>query len=247
MVPLGGIMEYRVIRIAFLAFALCLSGAGVNAAAQKGQIAKGASFQWTSPTKRILLVTPDVQLGALDAGGIVEPRADWTQSAQGFIDKGVREHFGRSNVEVVSADNPSPRGIQLTKLHGVVGRAILTHLYNTPLKLPNKGNALDWTLGPGTNEMRDQYNADYALFVFVRDSYTTAARRAEQVAGVIAAAFLGVGVIPTGGVQIGFASLVDLRTGNIVWFNRLLNKSGDLRTEAPARTVLDELIGGLPI
>jgi hypothetical protein len=238
-------MKYRFIHAAMLAVAVSLCATTAGAATAK--VAKGATFTWTSPTKRILLVQPDVQLGALDAGGIVEPRADWTQAAQGFIEKGLKEHFGKSGADVVNADNPSPRGIQLAKLHGVVGQAILTHLYNTPLKLPNKGNALDWTLGPGTNDMRDAYGADYALFVFVRDSHTTAARRAEQVVGVLAAAALGVGVIPTGGVQVGFASLVDLRTGNIVWFNRLLSKSGDLRTDAPAKKVLAELIGGMPI
>ena len=240
-------MEYKAIRIAFLVVALCLAGSAAEAATAKGQVAKGATFEWTSPTKRIVLVQPDVQLSALDAGGILEPRADWTQSAQGFIDKGIRDHFDKSGAEVVNADSPTARDVQLAKLHGVVGQAILTHLYNTPLRLPNKGKALDWTLGPGTNEMREHYGADYALFVFVRDSYSTAARRAEQVVGVLAAAALGVGVIPQGGVQIGFASLVDLRTGNIVWFNRLLNQSGDLRTDAPAKRTVDELIGGMPI
>ena len=225
--------------------ACCIGASGANAAAAK---AKGATFQWSSPTKRIVLVTPDVQLSALDAGGILEPRADWTEAAQGFIDKDIREHFGKTGAEVVNADNMTPHDVQLAKLHGVVGQAIMTHLYMSPLKLPNKGNALDWTLGPGTSEMREQYGADYALFVFVRDSYSTAARRAEQVLGVLAGAVTGIAIIPAGGVQIGFASLVDLRTGNIVWFNRILNaNSGDLRTERPARQTVDALIKDMPI
>jgi hypothetical protein len=94
--------------------------------------------------------------------------------------------------------------------------------------------------------MRDRYGADYALFVFVRDSYSTAGRKALQVIGFLGNA-VGLGVIVPGGVQVGFASLVDLRTGNIVWFNRLLNTSGDLRTEAPARRTVDELIRDIPI
>ena len=41
-----------------------------------------------------------------------------------------------------------------------------------------------------------------------------------------------------GGTQVGFASVVDLKTGDIVWFNRLLRPQGDLRTpEAAAETV----------
>ena len=210
-----------------------------------GDMAKTASmanFQWSSPNKRILLVRPDVMLSELTAGGVQEPRADWTETARGFIAKDIAEHFSKMGAEVVHADNlTNPHDVQLAKLHGVVGQAIMTHLYVSALKLPNKGNALDWTLGPGATDMHDRYGSDYALFIFVRDSYSSAGRVAFQ----IGAAILGVGI--PGGQQIGFASLVDLRTGNIVWFNRLLSGSGDLRTEQPAQKTVDNLIKGLPL
>src|SRR5262249_31493209 len=157
------------------------------------------TFQWTSPTKKVVLAQPDVQLSELDVGGISEPRADWTEAAQGFIRKDLRSHFGKSGVDVVDATDPTAHEIQLAKLHGMVGYAIIKHLYIAGLKLPNKGSALDWTIGPGANEMRDHYAADYALFVFVRDSYSSTGRQALQILG-----------LATGGVQVGFASLVDL-------------------------------------
>jgi hypothetical protein len=122
-----------------------------------------------------------------------------------------------------------------------VGKAIMRHLFVPVLQLPNKQGALDWTLGAGTNEMRDRLGADYALFVFVRDSYSSSGRQALQILGVLA------GVAVPGGAQIGFASLVDLRTGNIVWFNRLVSTSGDLRTEAPAQKTVDALLKDIPI
>jgi len=75
----------------------------------------------------------------------------------------------------------------------------------------------------------------------VRDSYVSAGRAAV----IGAAAIFGVGI--PGGRQVGFASLVDLRTGNIVWFNRLISGTGDLRTEAPAQSTVDNLIKGLPL
>jgi len=212
-----------------------------------------ATFQWSSQTKRILLVEPDIQLSLLDAGGVVEPRADWTDTARGVIDKGLREHFSKSGAEVVSPEGPSPREVQLMKLHNAVGLAILTHLYgpagsnNVANELPNKASALDWTLGPGTTEMRDRYQADYALFVFVRDSYSSAAKKALDVFTVIAGAALGVGIVPAGGVQVGFASLVDLRTGNIVWFNRAIDGMGDLREEAKDARATNQLLKDIPI
>jgi hypothetical protein len=57
-------------------------------------------------------------------------------------------------------------------------------------------------------------------------------------------AVLGVGL--TGGTQIAYASLVDLNTGRIVWFNHLLRASGDLRESDPALETLDALLKGFP-
>ena len=60
----------------------------------------------------------------------------------------------------------------------------------------------------------------------------------------LAAALFGVGI--QGGSQLGFASLVDLKTGNVVWFNRLARASGDLRTEAPAEETVKTLLTSFP-
>lgn len=235
----GGIMKRALMWSAMLMLGLSLAGCAQDGS--NARVAQAVDFQWTSPTKRILLVPPDVELSELNTGGILEPRADWTDAAKGHIDKNIRAHFAKSGADVVNADLSSPREVQLAKLYDAVSGAILTHLYNEPLKLPNKGDALDWTLGPGTGEMRDRYGADYALFVIVRDSYSSGGRQALQVFGALA------GVALPGGVQVGVASLIDLRTGNIVWFNRLINRSGDLRTEAPAQRAVDQLLKDVPI
>jgi hypothetical protein len=41
---------------------------------------------------------------------------------------------------------------------------------------------------------------------------------------------------------VGFASLVDLKTGDIVWFNRLVRAQGDLRTPAAAAETVKALV-----
>jgi hypothetical protein len=225
-------MKQAVVRLATIILAFSLAACATSSA----RVSSAASFQWTSSTKRIVLVPPDVQLSELTFGGVLEPRADWTDTAKGFIDKGLRAHFAKTNAEVVDAQLASAHEVQLVKLYDAVGGAILTHLYNVELKLPNKGDALDWTLGPGTGELRDRYGADYALFVLLRDSYSSAGRRAGQI-------LLGL----PGGIQVGVASLVDLRTGSIVWFNRLISTAGDLRTEAPATSAVNQLLRDIPL
>jgi hypothetical protein len=246
----GGIMKRTVQWLGIFALALLVAGCTTPSSRTNAD----AKFEWTSPSKRILIVEPDIQLSLLDAGGVLEPRADWTETARGVFDKGIKDHFTKSGTEVVSSGEPTPHEAQLMKLHNAVGVAILTHLYGPQgsssagaNQLPNKGSALDWTLGPGTADMRDHYGADYALFIFVRDSYSSAAKKALDVFAVVAGAALGVGIVPTGGVQIGFASLVDLRTGNIVWFNRAIDGMGDLREEAKDARATDQLLKDIPI
>ena len=64
-------------------------------------------------------------------------------------------------------------------------------------------------------------------------------------AQILAAAILGVGI--QGGQQVGFISLVDLETGNILWFNRLISGGGDLRTLEPAFNATDNLLEDIPL
>jgi hypothetical protein len=223
-----------------LRLAAIFLAASLGACASTVKIASTATFEWTSPTKRLVLVEPDVELSEMRASGGLEPRADWTAAAKTLMAADISRRLASRSVELVQPDALTEhREIQLSRLHGAVGNAILLHMYAMPL--PNKGNALDWTLGPGTNDMRAHYGADYALFVWVRDSYTTTGRAVIM----IGAAMLGVGL--QGGQQIAFASLVDLRTGNIVWFNRIMNNNGDLRTAEPARKTIDELLEKFPL
>ena len=57
-------------------------------------------------------------------------------------------------------------------------------------------------------------------------------------------ASLGIGL--TGGVQVGYASLVDLKTGQIAWFNRLIRALGDMREQEPATLSIDLLLENFP-
>jgi hypothetical protein len=204
------------------------------------KVAEQAPINWTAEAgKRVILLDPDVELSALTAGGLPEARADWTKTAKDFIKRDVAETFNKKGIQTAAVESVSdPREVQLIKLHGAVGNSMLV---NAVMPLPTKKKGFDWTLGPGVQAMREHYKGDYALFIFVRDSYTTAGRAMVM----LGAAMLGVGV--QGGQQIGFASLVDLRTGQIVWFNRLQSSNGDLKTEQGAARTVANLLDGLPL
>ena len=88
--------------------------------------------------------------------------------------------------------------------------------------------------------LKERTGADYALFTWMRDSYASTERKAAMVAHGAA------GRHHLGGEQIGYASLVDLNTGRVVWFNELSRMSGDLREPAPADETVEALLKGFP-
>ena len=55
---------------------------------------------------------------------------------------------------------------------------------------------------------------------------------------------VGLGI--QGGTQVGFSSLVDLKNGDIVWFNRLVSTTGDLRSEKAAIKSMANLLDSFP-
>jgi hypothetical protein len=186
----------------------------------------------------IVLMPLDVELSQLTAGGLEAPHAEWTEVAHKHMRAALEAEAQKRNVKLV--DYQPDRGsaedqatsLELLKLHRAVGGSVLVHQYLAGYGLPSKEGKFDWSLGPAVEAISRSHEADYAMFLFVRDSYATAGRAAV----IVVAALLGAGV--PGGSQVGFASVVDLKTGDITWFNRLIRGTGDLRTpEAAVETV----------
>ena len=196
-----------------------------------------------SKAPTILVLPVDAELTELSFGGFPTPRQDWTAAAREHMNTALRKSLDEKTISVVfhTGDIEDDSTAKIMRLHAAVGHSIMRHQYDGPEKLPTKADAFDWSLGPGVQELSRRTNADYMLVVHVRDSYSGPGRVAAQ---LIVAAVFGVGL--QGGMQVGFASLVDLRTGQVVWFNRLLRGAGDLRTEEPARESVNALLTGLP-
>lgn len=234
--------------------ALGLTGLlGFAAACTSTKVLKPESTGTFDPASARVLVLPvDVEVSSLFASGMTEPRADWTEVARGHVQTALRARIERSQARVVEAREDlfaleSPH-LQVLKLNEVVGISILESKLG-PAPLPTLKHRFDFTLGPDVQALGADLDANYALFVYVRDSYASGGRQALIAGGV--AACLGtlgmVCVIPSGGTQLGFASLVDLQTGNVVWFNRLVSSTGDVREAAPAAKAIDTLLKEFPL
>jgi len=191
----------------------------------------------------LLLMPLDVELFSVSAGGIDEPRADWTAKAQANLLKAIQQHKQAARVRVAElTPDQADEFAEQVGLHAAVAQAIALHQFGDPMwALPTKGGRLEWSFGDAMRPLHEASGASHALFIWVRDSYASP----ERVAMTIALGAL-TGIVLSGGVQLGYASLVDLQTGQVVWFNRLARAYGDLREAQPARESVDALLEGFP-
>jgi hypothetical protein len=195
---------------------------------------------------KVAIMPTDIELFSISGGGVPEPKADWTESASGYFKAALiqkKRALGLDAVEVSEKD--ADEFADINALHAAIARSISMHHFGPgSLNLPTKDGKLDWSLGEAVREVRKATGADYALFSWVRDSYASA----ERVAAMVAIAVLTLGrAVPGGGAQVGYASLVDLSTGQVVWFNRLQRGSGDLREAEKAAETLNALLDQFPV
>lgn len=190
---------------------------------------------------KILIMTPDVKYFLLTAGGVAQPHAEWTEAARRNFSDSLEVYANERGIKTIRVDEDELTDAEIAyqKLYSAVGTSILVHHFGT-LKLPTKQGSFDWSMGPGLKEIAKEYGADYVLFSYYRDYQASGGR----VAFAVLAAIAGVGV--SAGQEFGFASLVDLQTGNIVWFNQVAVGVGELREEEGARVTVDALFKGLP-
>ena len=229
---------YRLALLSCLLLLLSISGCATTSSVQKID-----RLETVGEQAKILVMTPDVKYYLLTAGGVPQPHAEWTEAARTNFASALLDFIEENDIEIVAL----PAQEELTdlefsyqKLYSAVGSTVLSHHFGE-IKLPTKKNVFDWSLGPGVSAIGEKYAADYALFSYYRDYQASGGR----VALSFFAALMGVGVV-TGG-EVGFASLIDLRSGDIVWFNRVTSGVGELREEESARAAVDNLFKNLPV
>jgi hypothetical protein len=229
---------HAVVGAVLMVLAVALAGPAV---AQSKHLAPG--FAALSTGSKVAIMPTDIELFSISAGGVLEPKADWTEAASRHFSNALIEKKRKAlKLEVVEvAEKDADEFAEINALHGAIARAISMHHFGSGyFNLPTKDGKLDWSLGEATQPIKKATGADYALFTWVRDSYASG----ERIATMIALAVLGVGV--GGGMQTGYASLVELETGRVLWFNQLQRASGDLREAEMAAETIDALLANFP-
>ena len=220
-------------------------GAALSGCVQTRQY---ADVQFTPPAGdyKLLVLRPDVTVGSLTTGGMVEPRAEWTEQARANIVAALRAQQAArgGNVTIVEHRNALP-GVttqelaDVERLNFVVDEAIVEHKYLGDYLPTKRGRGLDWTLGADAVRLGQKTGYDYALFLHAEDQVASGGRVALGVLG-LAGCFVGFCAPNVGGAeQLDYASLVDLKTGEVVWFNVVDASSQIPGISLPADTTLN--------
>lgn len=236
--------------------ALALATAAVAGCVQTRQY---ADLEFTPPQGdyKLLVLRPDVTVGSLTTGGMVEPRADWTEQARAGIIAALKAQQAArgGNVTIIEHRNqlpgvPEQELADVERLNFVVDESIADAKYGGDYLPTKRHRGLDWTLGQDAVLLGQKTGYDYALFLHAEDQVASTGRIALGVIG-LAGCIVGFCAPNVGGAeQLDYASLVDLHTGQVVWFNVVDAASqipgikfGDLRTPQGAEQMVERLLG----
>lgn len=220
----------------------CLAQTG--RAQEKSGIRDG--FALPQKSAKILLMRPAIKVGAQSTGGMFEPNADWTTQARENIGAALTVAQGRLGNTVIVADEPVGPDAAIVAdyraLFAVLADSVIRYQFFPGNRLPTKKRkgAFDWTMGPGVAAIGKGTGADYALFLLTEDQYGSTGRKMLQL--FAAMAYVSV----KSGEHKGFAGLVDLKTGDLVWLNADLQMGGDVRSPDGAAKRVAQLLEDFP-
>ncbi|OAN57210.1 hypothetical protein [Sphingomonas sp. TDK1] len=200
--------------------------------------------------KKILVFRPSISVGAQSTGGMFEPNGEWTDKAvtnlQAALAK-AQANLGNTVIAAPEAYGDDAQKLQEhLRLFAAVSDAVIQYQFFAGNRLPTKKNdnknaVFDWSLGTGVAELPGAKDADYGLFLFTRDAYGSTGRKVLQVL-----ALLGPGLAVKSGQHEGYAGLVDLRTGDLLWLSADAQMGGDVRDAEGSDKRIHQLLKDFP-
>jgi hypothetical protein len=206
---------------------------------EKTAVKEGFSFPADGEI-RIAVLRPDVAVGEMSLGGLNQPNADWTSAARKNMADALQGT--KASAKTTLKFMPELQGddeiimAEYRALFKNVTDAVVVHKLFPGNRLPTKKEAFDWSLGKGVSKLGELGGGDYGLFFYSEDRYTSST-------GKIMKALIG-GPPP---VHIGYAGLVDLTTGDLVWINADIEMGGDPRETEGAKKRVKQLLEGFPM
>lgn len=216
----------------------------VASAQEKAGLKPG--FTLSPGTAKILVLRPRVTVGAQSTAGLFEPNADWTQQARENLNAALASAQRTLGNEIIEApDYAGPNAERLAEyqsLFAVLAASVIEYQFFPGNRLPTKKRKgeFDWTLGPGLANVFKETGAKYALFLWTEDQFGSTGRKVLQVFAAMAR------ISVSSGVHKGYAGLIDIETGDLVWLNADMQMGGDVRSSEGATKRMAQLLEDFP-
>jgi hypothetical protein len=238
-------------KMAGILLAMAILG-GCATQVRNASVHKSVAEQSAQPMPRKLLLLPiDIRVHEISAGGVVEKVDAWTAAANANANRsmheigGQRKLFDLTETPALSASDKEVLDQHVALYELVANSADFSR--SGPFQVwHERARDFDYTLGPGLKDLAGRSDMEAAVIVIGSDYISSAGRKATMALGVLAAAFTGIAVIPQGGTAFVSVGVVELRTGNLLWFSTNRSQGNDLREQAQVRSVLERLFDEYP-
>lgn len=185
---------------------------------------------------KVVVVMPDVDLGQVTASNVRERRPDWIANVRTGLSSEVGAALEAKNHPLVTLDRDTLESGPVDAFLGLYDYVTATM---QAMDTDDANRIVQWSVGPSGAPLAERYGADYALFISVSGSYSSSGR----LLAVYTVAPLTFMRAPK-----AVASLVDLRSGRIIWFASEIAPNGiDLRQPAGAAKMARLLMAGAPL
>lgn len=197
----------------------------------------------------VVLFRPDVSVGEQSTGGLDQPNAGWTEQAREQLTAALGKAQAERNIELklmpeLTGDDAKIMS-DYRKLFKTVADSVIKHRLFGLDPLPTKEEKFDWTLGEGASQLGTLGGGEYGLFFYTLDSYESGSRKMARLLTPNMGG--GMGAEQPSEVNMGYAGLVDLKSGDLVWINVDVKMAGDVRTTEGASLRITELLDGFPV
>jgi len=221
-----------------------------------GKAAADAETTAATPHEALTVVLLPARAHVVRLGIKMAPSEEWTAAAGATVDAAVREVVGQST-QLSGRELPSITSDERSTIDEIWAVATLVQMQEYGEGRKNISKTLrahiDRSLGPSLTFLHQRTGADYALITLGTQAEQSEDLVALSAAGAVASAlFPPLLVLPATSLSYAAMFLVDLRTGQVRWFN---GRSGyeiggynftDLRDPASARKVISGLLQPYP-
>lgn len=205
-----------------------------------------------SSQKNVAIMPPDIKINKLSAGGVPELVDEWSDDAKGKILAILTKElslFPSMKVSLIKDfEMQESAKYSLKEQQGLfraVADSIIIHTYLPESTFKHKLANFDYTLGTEISTLSSAADSDVLLFCLGTNYLWTGGRIALSIFGMLASGVTGVYVGPMPMPEYFILSLVDSKTGDVIWFDYVY-APGDLRNEEVDQKLVSRILNNFP-